>query len=790
MVIRKFVIAIITKYTDKGVKKANRDLKELAKQAKKAALGVKALDKAQDQASRSAVKTAAAAKKAGAAAKKAGRGARLAAFDFKKLGEAMKSLAPIGAAAVKGFATLATGVAAIGAGVLITGTKFESMRAQLGNLLGGEEQAAEAFKQIQDFAKNTPFQVDAITTAFIKLTNQGIDPTEERLTAFGDIAAANGKELDDFTEAVLDAAVGENERLKEFGIKAKAMGDNVAFTFRGQTIEVEKNADAITKALVGFGQMEGIAGSMAVQMETAGGKISNLKDSFFNFLDTVAKLGVLDEFKLLLEDIGAVGGDGEGLAGTLADSLITVLRSLREIIQSITKEDVEGFFQAISDVAGTLADAILAAGEALRWFTDQVGSSDEALKLMALAALAVVAAFTGPAGIVIAAGLVGVAIGRMLGDWAFGMDEVDARMEAAQVRIDAMRAKIKASNDAIDETIRVGKRRQEALDKTNAETLAKSRERIKKDIGGLGVGLAAGGGEFDDEQALLKGFQGPEGRAAREALLTAEGKTVLASVDAAAAKKVADASKRARREAIRSGASKAEADRAAAAARTATQASTLAGREKAFEAATKTFGETGSARAAAKAGAEAVTGKKRKGKAGADPFDFRKKAEAAAKTQAVKFSEEEIKRLVASGLDSTVAIRQAAEAGREKQDELLAKFLKAGEIFDAGTSTNILDVLGLRGPGAVMEKRPAPQTLIINLNVVVKMIERLEMKIVAAAGTTLGENAAAAGEQISAALEGALSPVAQAVKSIFEVNAEALVNQQGGGRQLPGVSGA
>jgi len=787
MVIRKFVIAIITKYKDAGVKKANRDLANLAKQAKKAALGVKALDKAQDQAYRSATKTAAGARKAGAAAKKAGRGARVAAIDFKALGESMKSLAPIAGAAFKGFATLAAGVAAIGAGVLITGTKFEGMRAQLGNLLGGEEQAADAFKQIQDFAKNTPFQVDAITTAFIKLTNQGIDPTEQRLTAFGDIAAANGKELDEFTEAVLDAAVGENERLKEFGIKAKAMGDNVAFTFRGQTIEVEKNADAITKALVGFGQMEGIAGAMAVQMETAGGKISNLKDSFFNFLDTVAQLGVLDEFKGLLEGIGAVGGDGDGLAGTLANSLIKVLKALREIIQGITKEDVEGFFQAIDDVATTLADAIIAAGEALRWFTDQVGSSDEALKLMGLAALAVVAAFTGPAGIVIAAGLVGVAIGRMLGDWAFGMDEVDARMERASDRIDALRARIKASNDAIDATLKAGKKRQAAIDATNEATVQKSRARIKKEIGGLGAGLAVEG-ELTDEQALLKGFQGPDGRSARQSLLTVEGRRVQAAVDAAAASKVSKAAETARRLARRSGASKAEAAASADAARSAASATTAAGREKAFKAATKKFGETGDVNAAVAAATKATAGKKgKKGKA--DAFDFRKKADAAAKTQAVKFAESEIERLVASGVDSTDAIRQAAASGRAKQADLLAKFLEAGKIFDAGSSKNILDVLGLKGPGAVMAKRPAPTTLIINLNVVVKMIEKLEVKIIAAAGSTLGQNAAAAGAEIATALESALGAVQQAVVSILEVNAEALVNQQGGGRQLPGVSG-
>ena len=54
---------------------------------------------------------------------------------------------------------------------------------------------------------------------------------------------------DEAVEALADAATGEMERLKQFGITARQEGDKVAFTFQGVTTEVERNADAITEYL-------------------------------------------------------------------------------------------------------------------------------------------------------------------------------------------------------------------------------------------------------------------------------------------------------------------------------------------------------------------------------------------------------------------------------------------------------------------------------------------------------------------------------------------------------------
>ena len=185
---------------------------------------------------------------------------------------------------------------------LETAGAFESMSASLETVTGSAEKAAAAMAGIREFAKETPFQVREITDAFIKLKALGLTPSEEALTSFGNTASAMGKSLNQMIEAVADAATGEFERLKEFGIKARSEGDNVSFTFQGVTTTVRKNANEISGYLEGLGKVQ-FAGAMARQMDTINGKISNLSDSFDNLLVTYAEAGAGGGTKGALDSI-------------------------------------------------------------------------------------------------------------------------------------------------------------------------------------------------------------------------------------------------------------------------------------------------------------------------------------------------------------------------------------------------------------------------------------------------------------------------------------------------------
>ncbi len=163
---------------------------------------------------------------------------------------------------------------------------FEDFRATLETATGSADAASDAWERVSKFATTTPFQLEEVLQAFIKLKNLGLDPSEEALTSYGNTASSMGKTLDQFIEAVADASTGEFERLKEFGIKASVNGKKVAFTFRGVRTVIKNNADDIQKYLKAIGD-NNFAGAMEKKM-------LGLKGVWSNFQDTVSK--ILAEF--------------------------------------------------------------------------------------------------------------------------------------------------------------------------------------------------------------------------------------------------------------------------------------------------------------------------------------------------------------------------------------------------------------------------------------------------------------------------------------------------------------
>lgn len=170
-----------------------------------------------------------------------------------------------------------------------TRKEFAKYEAVLRNTFRSQEKANDAMKMLQQLAADTPSSLQEWTEAYIKLINRGVKPTSQELVNMGDLAASQGKSIDQLIEAVLDAMTGENERLKEFGIKASKSGETTKFTFRGITTEVRNSEDAIKDYLLSLGRVDGIAGSMAVQMQELEGIQSNLGDTMDAFFNKVGK---------------------------------------------------------------------------------------------------------------------------------------------------------------------------------------------------------------------------------------------------------------------------------------------------------------------------------------------------------------------------------------------------------------------------------------------------------------------------------------------------------------------
>jgi hypothetical protein len=197
----------------------------------------------------------------------------------------MKNLGPVGPAIAGAFSIGA--IVAFGKATLDVAGRFEKLGAILKNTLGSGSAAQGAMIRIQEIAATTPFSVEELTQSFVKLANQGFKPTNQQIIALGDLAASTGKSFDMLAEALIDAQVGEFERLKEFGVRASKAGDQVTFTFKNQETVVKNTSAEIQKYLVSLGSIEGVAGSMAAISATTEGAVSNLGDAWDGFLASI-----------------------------------------------------------------------------------------------------------------------------------------------------------------------------------------------------------------------------------------------------------------------------------------------------------------------------------------------------------------------------------------------------------------------------------------------------------------------------------------------------------------------
>ena len=241
-------------------------------------------------------------------------------------------------------------------GIIRINASFQKLHASLQTVTGSTKAADAAFDDIKEFAKTTPFQVEEITSAFIKLKALGLEPSMAALRSYGNTASAMGKTLDQFVEAVADAAVGEFERLKEFGIKASSEGDRVKFTFQGVTTEIGKNAKEIEQYLRGLGDTQ-FAGAMERQMNTIGGAFSNLKDTIADVASAIGEAGlnqiVIDMLKQAAEALRKYKPD-----------IVTGMNVIVKVF-TVAGATIRGVFNSLTAVFGSVAAGV-------SWLAEQI----------------------------------------------------------------------------------------------------------------------------------------------------------------------------------------------------------------------------------------------------------------------------------------------------------------------------------------------------------------------------------------------------------------------------------
>lgn len=296
------------------------------------------------------------------------------------------------------LASAAAGLASISAAMnklVSTARQFDQLNAGLLTMTGSSENAAIAFAELEKFAAKTPYTLDQSVQGFTKLVALGLNPSQRAMESYGNTAAAMGKDLSQMIEAVADAATGEFERLKEFGIKSKQQGDKVSFTFQGVTTTVGKNAAEIEGYLQSLGENQ-FAGAMANRMNTLDGALSNLQDSWDGLFRSISSqgagqeieqgvrvaIGALDELTAMISsgeltaNIKAWGGQWQATMQDVATTLDDLDSLFTGVMNDwgVKGEDAAGVLgRAFSEFPANIRASIQIATTYLAGFIDKVG---------------------------------------------------------------------------------------------------------------------------------------------------------------------------------------------------------------------------------------------------------------------------------------------------------------------------------------------------------------------------------------------------------------------------------
>ncbi|MGD9638386.1 MAG: tape measure protein [Alphaproteobacteria bacterium] len=230
-----------------------------------------------------------------------------------------------------------------------TASQFEQFSTILTTLLGSSDKADKAMDWVSNFAAKTPYELDEVTEAFVKLKSYGIDPQAGALKSVGDAAAAMGKPLSQMVEALADAQSGEFTRLKEaIGGTFQTVGNNIAYSFvdkddNERTFAAAKNdAVALQKMVLKAFEAKGYTGAMDNLSGTWSGMLSNLADIWTRFANLVMSSGVFDFMKGklsgILQKLNEMSDNGKlkQLAETFGQKLVVALSATWEALKQIS----------------------------------------------------------------------------------------------------------------------------------------------------------------------------------------------------------------------------------------------------------------------------------------------------------------------------------------------------------------------------------------------------------------------------------------------------------------------
>lgn len=203
------------------------------------------------------------------------------------------------------------------------------------------EQVKEVFNILEEMSSKPPFGLEETTDAFIKLVNQGLDPSKKALEAYSDLAYATGSSLTGVVDAIVAATNGQTRSLTQFGVKATQEIDGLVVTFRGNTEKIKGDAASIEQYMQRISAANYL-GASAAAADTMGGKLDMLKDAWNDVWRAISDTGIGQAIK-----------DSLDVATQALSDLETEIRSgalQEELLAFAAKWD--GWATAASDAMG------------------------------------------------------------------------------------------------------------------------------------------------------------------------------------------------------------------------------------------------------------------------------------------------------------------------------------------------------------------------------------------------------------------------------------------------------
>lgn len=280
-------------------------------------------------------------------------------------------------------AAVGAGIGKLGIDAVKVGSTFEDLKATLETVEGSSEKAQKSLEWVKEFATKTPYDLQQVSEAFVRLKANGLDPQAGLLRSIGDASSAMGKSMMDGVEAIADAVRGENERLKEFGINASVAGDKVTYSWdqngKQMTRTVAKNSAEMQKAIQGIFDQR-FFGAMEKRSGTFSGIVSNIQDMWTNFLLKISDSGMFSwvkaQFDSLLKLMQGWSDDGtmDRVATGISDAFISMGEGIKQMFAGTKPEDIVQFVEGLMQFGLGVMQLVKSLILSIKWAGELISS--------------------------------------------------------------------------------------------------------------------------------------------------------------------------------------------------------------------------------------------------------------------------------------------------------------------------------------------------------------------------------------------------------------------------------